>query len=109
MRGLMVITVSALALMGCSERSERVMFDGMYFPAKAKKASDDRQDFVVSVRRAAQSLDAAIEAGRHEGTSYCLENFGTSDIDWADGPDGEGDMAQVSGDSLTLKGRCVIW
>lgn len=109
MRGLIVITIAALTLTACSERSERVMFDGMYFPAKAKKDSDDRQDFVVSVRRATQSLDAAREAGRHEATRYCLQNFGTSDIDWGEQADGDSGAMQVSGDSLVLKGRCVIW
>jgi len=109
MRGLIVIAIAALTLSACTERSERVMFDGMYFPAKAKKESGDRKDFVVSVRRASQSLDAAREAGRHEGTSYCLENFGTSNIDWSAGPDAESGTLQVSGGNLVLKGRCVIW
>ncbi|EDM71214.1 hypothetical protein RAZWK3B_13374 [Roseobacter sp. AzwK-3b] len=109
MRALILMTVSALMLAACSERSERVLFDGMYFPAKAKKASDDRLDFEVSVRRASQSLEAAQAAGRHEGTRYCIENFGTSEIAWSEGPDGESGAVQMSNGNLMLKGRCVIW
>jgi hypothetical protein len=109
MRGLILMTVSALMLAACSERSERVLFDGMYFPAKAKKASDDRMEFEVSVRRAAQGLEAAQAAGRHEGTRYCIENFGTSEIAWSGEAEGEGAAMQMSNDTLSMKGRCVIW
>ena len=35
------------------------------------------------------SLDGAREAGRHEGTKFCIDAFGTSKINWKVGPDTE--------------------
>lgn len=106
MRKATFILLSAMALAACEQRSERVTFDGVYFPAKSKKASDDRKDFVVTVRRADKNLDLAPKAGRHEGTQYCLKNFGTSNIDWTRGPD---DTVTVANGRMTFEGRCVIW
>lgn len=109
MRRTTLILMAALALGACAKKTERVTFDGVYFPLKSKKASDDRQDFVVTVRKAEQNLELAREAGRYEGTRYCLQNFGTSEIDWSQGPDAEDGTVMLSGGSLTFRGRCSLW
>lgn len=106
MRKATFILLAAMTLTACEERAERVSFDGIYFPTKSSKASEDRQDFVATVRRADRNPDLAREAGRYEGTQYCLQNFGTSNIDWTRGPD---DSVTVSNGRLTFEGRCIIW
>ena len=108
MRGMILSLAAVLALASCGERGERVTFNGMYFPAKSSKASDDRKDFVVTVRRVEQGLAEAREAGRYEATKYCVNSFGTSQIDWAQGPDADAALL-VSNGRLTVRGRCRIW
>ncbi len=103
------VLVAAFALSACQKRNERVLFDGKYYPVKESGAKGDRNSFVVTVRRAEQGLDAAREAGRHGGTRYCLKNFGTSDIDWTQGPDAEDAELELSGGNLIFRGRCVLW
>ena len=101
---------AGLGLSACTKKSERVLFDGNYYPTKAKPAGkDDRKSFVVTVRRADQGLDGAREAGRHGGTGYCIREFGTSDIVWTRGPDAEDGTLEVAGGSLILRGDCVLW
>lgn len=103
------IPVLALALAGllaaCSGGAERYPFNGAYFDAKAgpidKKQS--RAAFVVNVAQASQSLDGARRAGEYEATRYCIENYGTSDVLWAAGPETAG-ISEA--DMLTLQGTC---
>ena len=109
MRVLVLMLVAVLTLSACVEKEKRVFFDGKYFPAKAKHVKGDRQSFSVSVRKAGQSLTGAREAGRHAGVRHCIENFGTSEIDWSQGPDAEDGQLILSGGSLILKGKCVLW
>ena len=108
MRGIVLSLAAVMALASCGERSERVFFNGMYFPAKSAKASDDRKTFTVTVRRVEQGLAEAREAGRYEATKYCINNFGTSQIAWTQGPDAD-DAVLVSDGTLTLTGRCDLW
>lgn len=101
--------VAALALGACTRPGDRMLFEGNFYPAKAKKDGDDRTEFEVSVRRIGQGLSGALEAGRFEGTRYCVETYGDSTIVWkpAQGPD---DFAgNAEGDTLTLRGGCVKW
>ena len=95
-----------LALSGCSNREEQVTFDGQYYRAKVGKVDGDRQQISVEVRPVSVSLDGAREAGRYEATKYCIENFGTSDIDWIVGPDDAEESLVISDDRLTLRGSC---
>ena len=109
-RGIATLLLSAsLALSACAKKEERVFFDGVYFPVKDKAIKDDRQSFVVTVRRAERSIKGAREAGRHGGTDYCLKNFGTSDIEWTLGPDVPDHLLERSGGNLVFRGRCVLW
>ena len=103
------LLAAVLAISGCS-RKERLLFDGNYYPAKERGISkDDRNAFEVSVRRADQGLAGAREAGRHAGSRYCIENFGTSQIEWVQGPDDPDESLQLSNGALRLSGRCVTW
>lgn len=94
------------ALVACTEKEDRILFEGIYFRAKAgpvdKKTS--LQDFEVTVKKANQSLEGAREAGRYEGTRYCVQTFGSSKITWTRGPDDEG--LTLNDDKLILRGTC---
>lgn len=105
------VALLALALVaGCTDRKERVFFDGNYYPGKARGERDDRRDFTATVRRAGRGIEGAQKAAVHEATRYCIENFGTSEIAWAGVAEGqEGPAYARSGDRLSVSGRCVIW
>ena len=109
MRGISIFVVALLMLGACSEKSQRVFFDGNFYPAKAKKVKGDRESFVVNVRRVDQGLKGAREAGRHAGIKYCVENFGYSEIDWVKGPDDDATALDRSKGNLVLQGRCKVW
>lgn len=109
MRYLTLLLIAILALGACTEKTKRVYFDGKYFPAKAKKDKGEREFFAVTVRRTSQSVVGAREAGRHAGVAYCLKNFGTSEIEWSQGPDAEDGTLVFSNGNLVLKGKCVLW
>ncbi|WP_299725153.1 hypothetical protein [uncultured Tateyamaria sp.] len=103
--GLMLIAV--LLLSACNGRkADRIAFDGQFFRASAKKVDKQRLDFEVTVRPVSASLEGARAAGAYEATRYCVGNFGTSDIDWTDGPDGEDGTLRISNDRLLLTGTC---
>lgn len=102
-----LVLAAAVGLSACAKREERLFFNGKYYPAKGRAASEDRKSFAVTVRRAAQGIEGARAAGGHEGTRYCVKNFGTSEIVWAQGPDSPN--ITMSGGSLVLTGRCELW
>lgn len=103
-----LLLIAAFVLTGCSERrADRITFDGQLFRASAKKIDKRRLDFEVVVRPVSASLEGAREAGRYEATRYCIGNFGTSDVEWVDGPDAEDGTLLVSNDRLTLRGTCA--
>ncbi len=105
--GLLALCV---ILAGCTNRENRLTFDGNYYPTREKGVSrDDRQAFEVTVRRADRGVDGAREAGRHGGSKYCIENFGTSEIDWTSGPDDAVETLRFNNGNLILSGRCVTW
>lgn len=108
-RAGMLALISVVVLSACQPQAKRVYFNGNYYPSKARADKQDRKNFEVSVRRADQGLDGAREAGRYEGTQYCLKNFGTSDIAWSIGPESEDEVLVLSGGSLILRGACVTW
>ena len=111
--GLVLIALTVLtAVMGlsaCGDRSERVRFNGEYYPAKVSRDRDARDQFEVSVRRADRGLAGAREAGRYAATRYCLKEFGTSTIEWVNGPDAEDGRLRMSNGRLSLSGACVTW
>lgn len=104
-----LLVAAALAVPACTKKNTRVLFNGNYFPAKSSAVKDDRQSFVVRVQRIERGLDGAREAARYEATRYCIENFGTSEIEWIRGPDAEDGTLDISGSTLVVSGTCVLW
>jgi len=100
---------ATLLLAACSgeRRAERVAFDGQFFRASAKKVDRQRLNFEVTVRPVSASLAGAREAGRFEAIRYCIGNFGTSNIDWTNGPDAEDGTLRIANDRLLLLGTCA--
>jgi hypothetical protein len=95
---------------GCTDRQDRVLFEGTYYPGKARAERDDRRDFTATVRRAGRGIEGAQKAAVYEATCYCIGSFGTSEITWAGVPEGqEGPVYARSGDRLSVSGRCAIW
>ena len=110
MRTATLALITVVMVAGCTERAKRVFFDGKFYPTREKAVNkDDRASFVVTVRKAQQGLDGAREAGRHGGSKYCIKNFGTSEIEWVNGPDDPEETLQLNNGSLTLAGRCITW
>ena len=104
--GLFLIATVLLTACSPERRSDRIAFDGQLFRASAKKLDKQRLDFVVTVRPVSASMNGALEAGRHEGFRYCIGNFGTSEIDWVNGPEADDNTLQISNDRLVLQGTC---
>ena len=105
-----LLSVSILAGCGATKRvfgqDDRVYFEDMYFPARVSSDKENRQSFVASVDGIEQSLEQAREAGRYEGNKYCIDHFGSSDIDWVDGPDVADAELKIIEGKLHLAGRC---
>jgi len=107
--GLVTVSVlCVLAVAACTPKDKRVLFDGIYFRTKAKAV--DRKvsvaDFRVEVKNANQSLDGARQAGAYAATRYCVENYGSSQIVWSNGPKADAQNLVFDGDSLVLRGVC---
>lgn len=103
---LLALTLAA----GCAQSDKRVLFDGNYYPGKARGQKEERRDLTATVRRANRGIEGAQKAAVYEATRYCLENFGTSEIAWAGVAEGqEGPVYTRSGDRLSVSGRCIIW
>lgn len=106
-----LVAVAALTLISaCSvtKSSDRVLFDGNYFRATAKPVNKKvtPTEFTVTVSGVSASVEGAREAGRFEGTKYCIQNFGSSRIKWAVGPDTEPQNLRIENDKLTFAGTC---
>lgn len=93
-------------LAGCINSEAKVAFDGKFFRTKVVKVDGQSDVFTVRIRDVARSLDGAREAGRHAGTSHCVEKYGNSDIDWSVGPDTPPEQLQILDDSLLFQGVC---
>lgn len=106
-----LLLVSIVAGCGVTKRAlgqkNRVYFGEFYFPARVSSTKEDRQSFAVSVDNIAQSLEQAREAGRYEGVKYCIDNYGSSDVAWTNGPDVEDTELNIIDGKLHLAGRCL--
>jgi len=105
-----LVCLAIVLLTGCAQREERVLFNGNYYPGKARAEKEDRRNFTAFVRRAGRGVEGAQQAALYEATRYCLDNFGTSEIEWIGVPAGaEGPVYARSGDTVSVRGRCIIW
>ena len=98
-----------LLLTGCESLRERqIAFDGYLFKARtsAVDRSVSRADFTATILSVSQSLSGARQAGRYEGTKYCIAQYGTSRVKWTIGPDTPPQSLQIVDDTLTFVGRC---
>ena len=105
------IGVAALALLSLTacDRLNRVNhhpFNGTYFRTSVKSERANRQNFTLTVRRAADNLEGAREAGRYAATKHCVKYRGTSDIIWSQGPDMDVQAFLTQGGELVLAGQC---
>ncbi|MEP3637853.1 MAG: hypothetical protein ABJN14_11400 [Paracoccaceae bacterium] len=100
-----LVMISALILAACS-RSDAVTFDGQVYRAKLSKVDRQLIEFSVEVSPVSASFEGALEAGRFEATRHCIENFGTSVIDWETGPDDDPETLAVVKDTLSFQGSC---
>ena len=105
------LLAGALALTGCKglNKETRQTYDGLYFPVKTKALDKKtrREVFIVQVSRAAQSVESAGKAAHHEGTKYCIANYGPHQIEWLVDPLGDPEALQVVKDTLTVQGTCI--
>ena len=111
MRATSVLVLGGIlaGLAGCgSTIDDRVpRFDGYQFRGKAEGTDKNSlAPFEVVVRDAGKSVEGAREAGRYQGTTYCIHNFGTSEIIWTNGPDAPDGALRISDGNLILTGRC---
>ncbi|MBO9450255.1 hypothetical protein J7426_08325 [Tropicibacter sp. R16_0] len=108
---LLGVLCAAVAVAGCNRKKNAanlITYDGIEFRTEAqpvdKKAT--LADFYVRVEGAAISVDSARKAARDRAYRYCIENYGTSDIDWAVGPDADPAQLQLVDGALTFRGTC---
>ena len=106
-----VTLVAVLAVSACGRTvlggsKNRVYFDGLYFPATVKPVDrkTQRASFVITLKKVTQSLNAAGQAAHFEGTRYCIEEFGTSVIAWAQDPLATTETRIPVDDRLTFQG-----
>ncbi|WP_209504448.1 MULTISPECIES: hypothetical protein [unclassified Ruegeria] len=106
---IVVLALAGVSACGLVKPSaDRLLFDGKSFRTKAKVVDKKTSpaDFTVVVKGVSASLDGAREAGRHEGTKFCIQNFGSSRIAWKVGPDTDPQKLSISDDQLTFAGTC---
>lgn len=106
------VLVGAIFLTGCGtfkNEDRRQRYDGFVFKAKSKAVDKktDLENFTVEVKNASQSKSGAGKAAHHEGTRYCIENFGPHKIEWSVHPLDQVDDLQIVNDTLILRGTCV--
>ena len=103
-----IIIASVMALASCGQNVNNPAFDGKNFRAKLSKVDKQRNQFSIAVSPVSQSLEGAREAGRYEATKYCIAQYGSSRVNWINGPDGEEGALSVIDDKLQLRGACNL-
>lgn len=98
--------IIALSLAACGPSEDDISFDGMFFRSSIDTERGSRREFVVTARPVSQSLVGAREAARYEATVYCIQEYGSSDIIWAVGPDSPDESLTIDDDILYLQGTC---
>ncbi|SDH56248.1 hypothetical protein [Alloyangia pacifica] len=103
--GAMLALAALLAACGASKDDPE--FGGLKFRGSAKAVGDDRANFAATISNAVRAPSAAVDAGFYEGTKYCINYLGTSDIAWAVDPEAMRAQPRMSGKDLVMRGRCV--
>jgi hypothetical protein len=97
--------VAAGLLSACGPSEDAIAFDGQLYRTKVRDL-DQRHTFTVTAKPVSSSLLGAKEAARYEATIYCVNNYGSSKIDWLVGPDDPDEAMSIENDTLTLQGEC---
>ena len=106
MRNWTAIALCAVVVAACTPSEDQVLFDGQSYKSKLRKIDRQRDQFTVTVAPVSKSLLGAREAGRYEAVVHCVNEYGSSDIIWAAGPDAPQAQLRIDKDTLTLQGRC---
>ncbi|MFS4582714.1 hypothetical protein [Phaeobacter sp. C3_T13_0] len=108
-----IMTVLALCgglLAGCEGIvNDRPTYAGVPFKSKSKAVNkkETLAVFTVTVSKAPRSLEGARLAAHHEGTRYCIENFGSSRIDWQVNPLDADIAVPLDNDTAVYGGTCT--
>ncbi|APG46442.1 hypothetical protein [Phaeobacter porticola] len=108
-----IMTALALGgaiLAGCGDIiKDRPTYAGVPFKAKSKAVNkkETLAKFTTTVSKATQSLDGARLAAHHDGTRYCIENFGSSRILWQSDPLDTDVGVPLDGDTAVYAGTCT--
>ncbi|MEX0304632.1 MAG: hypothetical protein AB3N24_19610 [Leisingera sp.] len=111
----MVLPMACLAVAafvsacGSTTASNRPLYDGVPFKAKAKPVDKktDRALFQVEIKGADRSVKGAREAAAHAGTKYCVQNYGSSKIAWVSDPGDEEAQLTLTDGRATFQGTCT--
>lgn len=103
----LLVCLGLLAACG-GDKDLRPVFDGVAFRTGAKVVDRkvSRAVFLAEVWDVDQSLLGAREAMRFAGTQYCIENYGTSKIEWPIDLDNPEEPLPRDGDNAVLQGTC---
>ena len=93
-------------LAGCKDPADRILFDGKFFPTKVSKVDKQRDQIIVTVKDVAQSPEGALAAGRYAAVAYCVGTYGSSDIEWAVGPDTDPSQIRIVDNTMIFRGTC---
>ncbi|MFK7879168.1 hypothetical protein [Roseobacter sp.] len=93
------------ALAACSNEAEKIAFDGHFFKTDLD-GLDARHEFQVKASPVSASLLGAKEAARYAATVFCVNEYGSSAIEWVVGPDDPDETLPIANDTLTLQGAC---
>ncbi len=106
MKFLTGLAICVALLAGCASSDDRIYFDGHFYNSKLRKVDGQFDVFTVSVKPVSKSLAGALEAGKYEAVVYCVNTYGSSDIQWTAGPDAPEGQLNIGNDTLLLQGRC---
>lgn len=104
------LAVAALvSACGTSISSNRVLYDGVGFKAKAKPIDKKTSlaVFSVEIKGADRSEVGARAAALHGATKYCVINYGTSRIAWLVDPADEDTPLTLTDGRARFQGTCT--
>ena len=103
---LILSLICVTALVACNQNRKVPPFEGKYFRAKASKVDKQRDVFTIKVKGVDQSFEGARQAAEYEGQTYCLNLYGSTDIEWNIGPDTPDAEVPLENNTLTYSGTC---
>ncbi len=79
---------------------------GLPYRASLKRG-DDRRNFTVRAEAGGVGLAEVRESARFPATRYCIETYGSSDIDWRMDPATQDWAFSRDGQAMLFQGRCT--